>query len=200
MILVIKWGESESWDLTCFCFPSKACSLKCYKCATSSEKECERNQTLSVCEGASFHCATAMFSQVGFDGSILSQTYMKRCLPLAVITCDIFNKSGNLHNCSVSSCDVDYCNGPTPTTPTVRTEVTTITSEGTSQEPGSTPKKPVARAGGLSTISRSSTFVYTMTVFALGKILEICSASWDNPSKMYLPGCSCCIAYIHCSQ
>lgn len=153
-----------------------ACSLQCYRCATSSENECERNQTLSVCRDASFRCATAMFTQVGLDGSIFSQTYMKRCLPLAVINCDIFNQSGNLHNCSVSSCDVDYCNGPTPTTPTFRTEVTTINSEVTSRKPGSTPKKPVARAGGLSTVSRSSTFVFIMTIFALGKILEICSA------------------------
>jgi len=162
-----------------------ACSLKCYKCATSSEQKCERNQTLEGCADSSFHCATAMFSQVGQDGTLFSQTYMKRCLPLPVIQsyCASLNQSssGRLRNCSISSCDVDYCNGPTPTTTTVRTEVDTTTSEGTSQEPDTTQRGPGARAGSPSTVFTSSAVGLIMTVFALGKILDICSFSWDNP-------------------
>ena len=185
-----------------FLFLSKACSLQCYECATSSEKECERNQTLTGCRDPLFHCATATFTRVGYDGNIFSQTYMKRCLPLSFINnyCNALNQSGLLHNCSISSCGVDYCNGPTPTTPTVRTEVTTVTNESTSQEPRATQKEPGARGGSPSTIFTSSAFGLVMTVFVLGKILEIYSASWDNFSKMYLPGCSCCIAFFHYLQ
>ena len=163
-----------------FFFPPTACSLTCYQCATSSEKECERNQTLTKCVADPlFRCATAMFSQVGHDGQFFSHTYMKRCLPLAFINsyCKNVNNTGLLRNCSISSCDVDYCNGPTPTTPTVRTEVSTNTSEGTSQEPEATQQSPGARAGSPSTIFRSSAFDLIMTVFALGKILDIYSFS-----------------------
>lgn len=164
-----------------------ACSLTCYQCVTSSEKECERNETIAGCVDSSFQCATAMYSQVGQDGTFFSHTYMKRCLPLAFINvyCKINNNtfSGRLRNCSISSCDVDYCNGPTPTTPTVRTEASTNTSEGTSQEPEATQQGPGARAGSPSTIFRSSAFCLITTVFALGKILDICSFSWDNPWK-----------------
>ena len=161
-------------------FPPTACSLTCHQCKTSSEKECERNQNLVECVAdSSYHCTTAMFSQVGDDGKFFSHTYMKRCLPLAFINiyCKYINDSGLLRNCSISSCDVDYCNEPPPTTPTVRTEVGTNSSEGTSQEPEATQKGLSARAGSPSTIFRSSAFDLTMTVFALGKILVICSFS-----------------------
>lgn len=158
-----------------------ACSRTCYHCVTSSEKECERNQTQARCTHSFFHCATAMYSQVGHDGTFFSHTYMKRCLPLSFINtyCKTLNGtfSGRLRNCSISSCDVDYCNGPTPTTPTVRTEATTNTSEGTSQEPEATQQGPSARAGSPSAIFRSSAFGLIVTVLALGKILDICSCS-----------------------
>lgn len=160
-------------------FPPTACSLKCYQCATSSEKDCDRNQTLEGCRDSSFHCATAMFTQVGNDGEVFGQTYMKRCLPLPFINnyCNTINQSGLVYNCSISSCKVDYCNGPTPTTSTVRTEFNTSPSEGTSQEPAATQEGPGARAGSPSAIFRSSAFGLIMTVFALGRILEICSVS-----------------------
>ena len=122
-----------------------------------------------------------MYSQVGHDGTLFSHTYMKGCLPVPFINsyCKTVNQtfSGLLRNCSISSCDMNYCNGPTPTTPTVRTEATTNTSKGSSQEPEATQQGPSARAGSPSTIFRSSSFGLIMTVFALGKILDICSFS-----------------------
>jgi len=165
-----------------FLFPPTARSLKCYQCATSSEKLCERNQTLKGCADPSFHCATAMYSQVGEDGTFFSQTYMKTCLPVPFFKtyCTSFNQTflGRLRNCSISSCEVDYCNGPTPTTPTVPTEVDTSTREGTtSQEPVPTQRDPGARAGSPSTIFTSNAFGLIMTVVALGKSLDICSFS-----------------------
>ena len=162
-------------------FSPIACSLECYQCVTSSEKECERNQTLAGCRDSSFQCATAMYSQVGHDGTFFSHTYMKRCLPVPYINtyCKTVNNSfsGLLRNCSISSCGVNYCNGPTPTTPTVRTEATTNTSESTSREPEATQQGRGAKAGSPSTIFRSNAFGLILTVFALWKILDICSFS-----------------------
>ena len=135
-----------------------------------------------MCANSSYHCATGMYSFVGHDGTFFGHTYMKRCFPLPVINafCDNFNQSyaGRLRNCSTSSCDENFCNGPAPTTPAVRTEDSTNTSERTtSQEPDTTQQGPGARAGSPSTTFRSGSLGLIMTVFALGRILEICSFS-----------------------
>lgn len=154
-----------------FLILSTAYSLKCYNCVTSSEETCDRNQTLQECSNAQHQCATAMYTNVDNNGNFYSQTYNKRCLPLNFINnyCNIVNKSGLIHNCSISSCAEDYCNGPPPTTPTVPTVISTSPFEGTTQEPSTTEPKKEARSGSPSTNLTSSVFGLAMiALFSAG--------------------------------
>ena len=156
-------------------------SLLCYECAASSESECNNNQTLTTCK-ANQHCSTAISSSLNNE-----HTYSKTCLPLQFIKkyCDIANKTepaGSVYNCSISSCDKDYCNGPPPTTPaTIATTVTIAktadykipTKDTNNQESTASPKDPTVWSGSPSTTFGLSTLGIIIVSLALWNILEI---------------------------
>lgn len=164
--------------LTKYFFLSSAYSFQCYECAEGSKSECDRNQTLNMCKVASFHCATAMFTRSAND-----HTYMKKCLPLPYINnyCNAINGTlGPIYNCSISSCDRDYCNGPKPTTPTIPTVMNTSpTNNTTDQESTTASKRPNVNSGSRSTSFGSSTFGVIILALALDKIMNIWTVSWD---------------------
>lgn len=148
-------------------------SLRCYKCVAGSESECNNNQTLSSCKDANQHCATAVYSRPKND-----HTYLKSCLPPQYINvyCKVANQTKPVYNCSISSCDKDYCNGPPPTTPT--TIATTVDNksptEGTNnRESTSSPEEPGTQSGSPSTTFGLSTLGITITSLAFWNILEI---------------------------
>ena len=156
-------------------------SLLCYECAASSESECNNNQTLTTCK-ANQHCSTAISSSLNNE-----HTYSKTCLPLQFIKkyCDIANKTepaGSVYNCSISSCDKDYCNGPPPTTPATIAATVTIaktadykipTKDTNNQESTASPKDPTVWSGSPSTTFGLSTLGIIIVSLALWNILEI---------------------------
>ena len=157
-------------------------SLLCYECAASSESECNNNQTLTTCKDTKQHCSTAISSSLNNE-----HTYSKTCLPPQFIKkyCDIANKTepaGSVYNCSISSCDKDYCNGPPPTTPaTIATTVTIAktadykipTKDTNNQESTASPKDPTVWSGSPSTTFGLSTLGIIIVSLALWNVLEI---------------------------
>ncbi|CAH3103967.1 unnamed protein product [Pocillopora meandrina] len=154
-------------------------TLLCYQCAAGSENECNNNQNLTSCKVASHLCTTAIYSHSNNE-----HTYSKTCLPPFFINgyCETVNKSRPVYNCSISSCDKDYCNGPPPTTPaTIATTVTIATTadnkiptkDMNNQESTASPQYPTLRSGSPSTTFGLSTLGITIVSLALWNILEI---------------------------
>ena len=118
--------------------PTVALSLKCFKCASSSLEECEKNETRIKCEDLGNPkldaCGTLQLVIPNPQGAGNVSSLTKSCYPNK-LNCQGFNTSGLLRGCSISICPHDYCNGVADTTLAPITTLNDTTTDQSGTEP-----------------------------------------------------------------